>query len=107
MNNREAIQALLEGKKIRVKNWSSSSYIYFCEKGIIGENGRSEYFSFSNKNEWELYEEPKKKKKITFYEYIRSPYEDERYIEWCSNKDIGKDSDCQLTGNTREIEVED
>ena len=61
-------RAILEpGLKIRRPTWSENAYIYFSKKegNFINNNGIS--VSVAVDNSFELYEEPKKKVKKTFY----------------------------------------
>ena len=60
MNTKEAIQALIEGHKVRNKMWSSPVYMYFDEDTLFDSNGNkfnTIFMSFSD--DWEIYEEPK------------------------------------------------
>ena len=60
MNTKEAIQALIEGHKVRNKTWSSYIYIYFDEDTLFDSNrNKFNTLSMSFSNDWEIYEEPK------------------------------------------------
>jgi hypothetical protein len=59
MTNKEALQALLDGKKIRKPNWNKDHYLSYNVKTdtITDEDGNYREFHCNNTN-WELYEEP-------------------------------------------------
>jgi len=62
MTNKEAIQAMLDGKKVRESHWAKDSFIYFDEEKLIDNNG----YGFTNlnmrfSNDWEIYGEPIKR----------------------------------------------
>lgn len=58
MNNKEALQALLEGKKIRKPNWNKEHYLFYSVKTdtIVDEDGNYREFH-CNQTDWELYKE--------------------------------------------------
>ncbi len=71
MNKKEAMQAVLDGKKVRKKNWSTKgsivTYPYWylnSDSDIVAESGEQVDFNgySSTKDDWELFE-PKQ----TFY----------------------------------------
>lgn len=67
MNKREAIQAILDGKKVRRKDWSNKNYFCLLIVDGFNDSNRNNFYINSEKNDnWELYEEPKPKKKLTF-----------------------------------------
>ena len=58
MTTKEAIQAMLEGKKVRATNWEKEYYIQFSENaGFIDESLAVTYVT--PEEDWEIYEEPK------------------------------------------------
>lgn len=61
MNFLEAMKALTEGKKIRMKTWVKGYFIVLdSSKAIVGCLGGFAFIeSYSVKEEWEIYEEPK------------------------------------------------
>ena len=69
MNTKEAIQAMLDGKKARGKNWLSNLYICFNGTGFVNEQG-AEYFEFSEADDWEIYEEPKPKQTVVIEKWL-------------------------------------
>ncbi len=58
MNDREAMQALLDGKKIRLKNLMDEWWLEMPYQTILLK-GQDSYFS----SNWEIYEEPTPKEK--------------------------------------------
>lgn len=60
MNLKEALKALVEGKKIRRKLWNDERYICLGENGIIDNHGDCYTMTISDDSNFELYEEPKK-----------------------------------------------
>ena len=58
MNNKEALQALLDGKKIRKPNWNKDHYLSYNVKTdtITDEDGNYREFHCNN-TDWELYKE--------------------------------------------------
>ena len=61
MNTKEAIQALIDGNKVRNRMWSSYIYMYFDEDTLFDSNGNKfNTISMSFSDDWEIYEEPKK-----------------------------------------------
>lgn len=72
MNTAEAMQALLDGKKIRCLGWDDSEYIYLkdgvitCEKELIS--------LFESEYEYELYQEPKQKVKLYPFAVLRNKH---------------------------------
>jgi hypothetical protein len=58
----EAVKALEEGKKVRIKNWNVNSYIYMNGLDIYDHNDNKCFTSIVNLliNDWELYEESKR-----------------------------------------------
>lgn len=60
MNLREALQALIDGKKIRRKHWTKEEYIYL-DAGMLKDHlGDIFTMSISEDTNFELYEELKK-----------------------------------------------
>lgn len=60
MNNKEALQALLDGKKIRKKGWKKGEYIYFdTDNNRIRDNDYNRCEFCCEHPNWELYEEHK------------------------------------------------
>jgi hypothetical protein len=59
MTNKEALEALLDGKKIRKPLWGEGRYLCFDSDtdSLRNEDNSYCYFNFSRPN-WEIYEEP-------------------------------------------------
>jgi hypothetical protein len=63
MNTTEALQALLDGKKITNKYWEKELYIYLKNNNICSNSSETDFCGFSLLDEidsWEEYVEPKK-----------------------------------------------
>lgn len=58
MNTKEAMEALLEGKKVTSSSWEKGQYIFLDEDGKIKDD-ENNYFHINNRTPYELYEEPK------------------------------------------------
>ena len=73
MNKKEAIIAMMEGKKVRCEAWNNTAWLVYCDKeeafiddlGIIRETN-----DFSNDSIWELYEDPNPKGKYYRRQWI-------------------------------------
>lgn len=71
MTTKEAIQALLDDKKVRSKTWSEDIYMYFDEDKLFDSNGtKFNTFSMSFFDDWEIYEEPKSKQTVTIKKWL-------------------------------------
>ena len=57
MNLREALQALLDGKKIRIESWPKYQYIMLYNNMILDHNNDPFYIDNKQRNSWELYPE--------------------------------------------------
>lgn len=62
MNLKEALIALVEGKKIRRYDWTKGLHIYMDGCDILDEGGLG--YPNLRGSDWELYEEPKLKRKF-------------------------------------------
>jgi len=64
VNLKEALQALLDGKKVRDKDWISGEYIHLPDNCIVDKEGEEleNLDVFFGHVEFELYEKPKKPK---------------------------------------------
>jgi hypothetical protein len=62
MNGREAVIALMQGKKVRRVDWPKTQHQYFSSNGILCRLGASEPISLqevaANRRDWELFAEP-------------------------------------------------
>lgn len=70
MNNRDGMQALLDGKKIRHSSWRDDRHVYFNGEYLINEECLM-VNTLPFVGEWEVYVEPKKKKIIEVKYYQR------------------------------------
>lgn len=61
MTTKEAMEALLEGKKITHPNWDEGEYVFLGDDGCIKDETGNNSFSLSNNNKYEIYKEPKPK----------------------------------------------
>ena len=69
MTTKEAIQAMLDGKKVRVKTQDAQEYIYISDDGyIVDEN--NELIDFTNSRNWEIYKEPKPKRTVVIEKWL-------------------------------------
>jgi hypothetical protein len=65
MNTREAMQALLAGKKLRARHWRESEHICLCPEGRL-QHSKWGYAILLEPGEYFLYEEPNPYTKGTF-----------------------------------------
>ena len=79
MTNKEALQALLGGKKIRQINWQKTTYIYFdSEKdGLLLNDGSFAYLHFTDEVEYEEYKELLTDKEREYLKSLVSVYSEE------------------------------
>ena len=70
MTTKEAIQAMLDGKKVRKIDWNKECYVLFNGEMFVDEEG--EHFSEFTFYEttWEIYEEPKPKQTVTIEKWL-------------------------------------
>ena len=68
----EAMLMLEQGKKIRRKTWRPDAYYIFIHDCILDENNLPVFMAVdtSLKADWELYEEPKKKRIVKMWPAI-------------------------------------
>ena len=81
MTTKEAIQAMLDGKKVRDTKWTNQhEYLYIQDGDIMCETGaKLKYFSISGT--WEIYEEPKPKQTVTIEKWLcKTDFNDAMYI---------------------------
>ena len=65
MNNREAIQAMLDGEKVKLSVWSTGDFLEMDDDGdYIDSVGTCITMGDYGSGEWEIYKEPKKKVKM-------------------------------------------
>ena len=93
MNTKEAIQAMLNGKKVRRPSWVEGDYFMFDGECFITEDATVVMADF-NGNDWEIYEEPKPKQTVTIEKWLFRLKGTERYaIEEASNEKL---RDCEI-----------
>ena len=70
MDTKSAIQAMLDGKKVRIIDWNKECYVLFNGKMFVDEEGEpfSEFTSYGTT--WEIYEEPKPKQTVTIEKWL-------------------------------------
>lgn len=70
-NTKQAMQWLIEGRKIRATEWAPEHFINIAQDGaIIDSNNKVLPLFFYSDMAWELYLEPKKTKKVKFLAYV-------------------------------------
>ena len=57
MNTREAMQALIAGKKVTTEEWDAEEYVMLDDRGILVDELRQRV-SLSARHDFKLYEEP-------------------------------------------------
>ena len=71
MNTKEAIQAMLDGKKIRATDWHKAKNEYIFFNGKYFQDMVGSQFMFSNvEHNFEIYEEPKPKQVVTIEKWL-------------------------------------
>lgn len=98
MNQIEALQALVENKKIRKKHWKKEHFLEFnSNRELVNESGFSDEedsyeFTVWVKNdltldEWELYIDILTSEEKEYLEYVLKPFKDKiEYIKKLDNK---------------------
>ena len=69
MNTKSAIQAMLDGKKVRRPSWVEDDYFMFDGECFIAEDTTVVMADF-NGNDWEIYEEPKPKQTVVIEKWL-------------------------------------
>lgn len=117
MDFKDALRALADGKNLRCSAMPIGSYVYTANNGILNELGvrvdigRAVYVQST----WQIYEEPKAKRKITLWrrpwcqsgkEWFQPNWEEnkddaaERYVK------LGLNAGWQYHGDWESVEVE-
>ena len=105
MTTKEAIQAMLDGKKVRDVKWVPEEYIYISEGDIVCEKG-TKLHSFNVANtDWEIYEEPKPKQIVVIEKWLCSVVEDSYYVIECTKEFMSGCSEKVKLLDTYEIEL--
>ena len=68
MTTKEALQAMLDGKRVIPKEWVGA-YVFFNGTHFVREDGKQFLFG-SLEYEWEIYEEPKPKQVIVLETWL-------------------------------------
>ena len=70
MTTKEAIQAMIDGNRVRTIDWNKDCYVWFNGEMFIDEE--EEYFTEFTyySSTWEIYEEPKPKKTVTIEKWL-------------------------------------
>lgn len=80
MNTKEAIQAMLVGKKVRDTKWTNQhEYLYIQDGDIMCEKG-IKLCNFNISGIWEIYEEPKPKQTVTIEKWLCNSKDDKYYV---------------------------
>ena len=69
MNTKEAIQAMLDGKKVRKITWCEEAFVFFDGKLFIGSD-KEPYKFITSETEWEIYEEQKPVQTVTIEKWL-------------------------------------
>lgn len=68
MTTKEAIHAMLDGKKVNRKDFVEEVYAY--EKGVFFNQYGMTIQCFGDNDDWEIYEEPKQKQTVTIEKWL-------------------------------------
>jgi hypothetical protein len=58
MNNREALQALLDDKRIRATDWEADAYVVLLGTSLVNQNGHDVPIGLFSGRKWEVYHLP-------------------------------------------------
>jgi hypothetical protein len=72
MTTKEAIQAMLDGKKVTNKDWpNQTAYMYFDDNVLCDSTGnRTDMLMLILSGTWEIYEETKPKQTVTIEKWL-------------------------------------
>lgn len=79
MTTKEAIQSMLDGKKVTPVGWTQPIHIYF-NGAYFATNDNKQYLFGSLEYDWEIYEEPKPKQIVVIEKWLCSVVEDSYYV---------------------------
>ena len=87
MTTKEAMQSMLDGKKVRNKTWSSYIYMYFDGDTLVDSNGiKFNNLIMSFTDDWEIYEEPKPEQTVVIEKWLCKSGDYSFYtLEGCQN----------------------
>ena len=86
----EAVKAMSEGKKVRVKTWPDNEFIYMGEESVLQEDNEElecvdSYMGKTNiDKEWEEYTETHEK-----WHKCEKPLGSDHSLEWCKQEKDG------------------
>lgn len=69
MNTKEAIQAMLDGKKVIPTEWDNKYFVYFNGTHFVLKDNTQFIFG-SLEYDWEIYEEPKPKETVIIEKWL-------------------------------------
>lgn len=91
MNTKEAMQALIDGKKVRPAPWAIHHYIILNKGKIVNQIDIPCAFSINDHDDFELYEEPKKQVEVWLWRYKYASTSDWRIdVRLLSEEDAAK-----------------
>ena len=112
MNKKEAIRAMLDGKGIRLKEWNSGCYVYYDDTTNTFRNSTDNRYNInvlSDTDDWEVYEEPKPKRKFYRRTWVINDVGSRLQIpvDWYISKELFDDrwNGWQLSPDWEEMEV--
>jgi hypothetical protein len=77
----EIYQALLDGKKIMGK-YISFKYVWLSEGNLVTEHKQYVRYAFENPQDWSIYEEPKPKKQVWQWRFLRPETNESKKPNW-------------------------
>ena len=69
MTTKEAIQAMLDGNKVRRIHWGIDVFLYFDSPYFVNQD-RGICDTFKDSNDWTFYEEPKPKQVVVIEKWL-------------------------------------
>lgn len=94
LTHKEAMLALLDGKKLRNKEWGQNEYVYLYQGLLIDDNADDANCTFSLSNSYEIYKPEPKKKTVTLHRYtVEEPDGRIRQLDWTN------EATCQRVNN--------
>lgn len=81
LTQREILTALLEGKKIRQKDWNKDEYIHLVGNEVLDKNNGNNNYVFYLDDDWELYTPT-----VTLFEALEAMKEGKIVINIDSNQ---------------------
>ena len=104
MTTKEAIQAMLDGKKVRAENWEEGYYVHFSDlAGFLDESLALTYIT--PEYDWEIYEEPKPKQTVVIEKWLCKGEEGFVVLEVDNSFQISYDYEKVKLLDTYEVEL--